>query len=126
MLLRIFFKQKRSQKAKGPKKELEEAVVVGSWNPGETCTLAESADIQNGPVVNSPWSLKLSKYKTMMIGHILELTGPQTVRLFLGGRLDYESRRCEKHKSEHQLENYLVTAVDSLPKDPYGRGSGIT
>lgn len=42
------------------------------------------------------------------------------VRLFLGGRLDYESRRCAKHKAEHQHEPHLITAVKFSTEEPYG------
>lgn len=42
------------------------------------------------------------------------------VRLFPGGRLDYESRRCEKHKAECQHEPHLITAVKFSAEEPYG------
>ncbi|KAL0450088.1 UNVERIFIED_CONTAM: Glycine-rich domain-containing protein 1 [Sesamum latifolium] len=110
------------RKSKG-KKECRRRVVVGIMESGETCTLAESADSE-WSMVNSPWSLKLPNINNDD-GHILELTGPQTVRLFPGGRLDYESRRCEKHKSERQHENHLVTAVEFSAEDPYGRAVAL-
>lgn len=47
------------------------------------------------------------------------------VRLFPGGRLDYETRRCEKHKGGHQLEHHLVTAVKFSAEDPYGRAVAL-
>ncbi|KAL0350297.1 UNVERIFIED_CONTAM: Glycine-rich domain-containing protein 1 [Sesamum radiatum] len=110
------------RKSKG-KKECRRRVVVGITESGETCTLAESVDSE-WSMVNSPWSLKLPNINNDD-GHILELAGPQTVRLFPGGRLDYESRRCEKHKSERQLENHLVTAVEFSAEDPYGRAVAL-
>lgn len=45
------------------------------------------------------------------------------VRLFLGGRLDYESKHCKKHKSED--ERNLMTAVEFSAEDPYGRAVAL-
>lgn len=42
------------------------------------------------------------------------------VRLFPGGRLDYESRRCAKHKAEYKHEPNLITAVKFSTEEPYG------
>ncbi|KAK6151071.1 hypothetical protein DH2020_016003 [Rehmannia glutinosa] len=110
------------KKSKG-KKACRKRVVVGIMESGETCTLAEFSESE-WTIVNSPWSLKLPNTNNDD-GHLLELTGPQTVRLFPGGRLDYESRRCEKHKAERQLERHLITAVKFSTEDPYGRAVAL-
>ncbi|KAL8476774.1 hypothetical protein ACS0TY_029176 [Phlomoides rotata] len=110
------------QKTKS-KKECRRRSVVGITESGETCTLAEFAESQ-WSIVNSPWSLKVPNAKTDD-DHLLELTGPHTVRLFPGGRLDYETRRCEKHKGGHQLEHHLITAVKFSAEDPYGRAVAL-
>ncbi|KAG8384191.1 hypothetical protein BUALT_Bualt04G0092400 [Buddleja alternifolia] len=107
-----------SKKSKG-KKECTRRAVVGIMGSGETRTLAEFAEAE-WSLVNSPWSLQLPTIDSDD-GHLLELTGPQTVRLFPGGRLDYEKRRCEKHKVEHKHESHLITAVEFSAENPYGR-----
>ncbi|XP_057784319.1 glycine-rich domain-containing protein 1-like [Salvia miltiorrhiza] len=105
------------QKSKG-KKESRRKVVVGIMDSGKTCNLAEFAE-SKWSMVNSPWSLKLPNGNNDD-GHLFEMTGPQTVRLFPGGRLDYESRRCKKHKAEYQHEPHLITAVKFSVEEPYG------
>lgn len=42
------------------------------------------------------------------------------VRLFPGGKLDYESKCYEKHKCEREIEHHPVTAVELSADDPYG------
>ncbi|KAH6759921.1 DNA-binding protein [Perilla frutescens var. frutescens] len=105
------------QKSKG-KKECRRRVVVGVMDSGKTCTLAEFAE-SKWSMVNSPWSLKLPNANNDD-GHLLEMTGPHAVRLFPGGRLDYESRRCAKHKADCQYESHLITAVKFSAEEPYG------
>lgn len=51
--------------------------MVGLLGSGETRNLAEFSESE-WSLVNSPWSLKLPKTKNDD-GHLLELTGPQTV-----------------------------------------------
>ncbi|KAG6394310.1 hypothetical protein SASPL_144894 [Salvia splendens] len=104
-------------KSKG-KKESIRKVVVRIMDSGKACTLAEFAE-SKWSMVNSPWSLKLPNTNNDD-GHLFEMTGPHTVRLFLGGRLDYESRRCAKHKAEYQHEPHLITAVKFSTEEPYG------
>ncbi|KAL3844933.1 hypothetical protein ACJIZ3_002336 [Penstemon smallii] len=111
-----------SKKPKGKKKLAREVVCI--MESGETRTLAEFAESE-WSIVNSPWSLQLPNTNNDD-GHILELTGPHTVRLYSGGRLDYESRRCEKHKVEHgQPDRHLITAVEFSEKEPYGKAVAV-
>ncbi|KAI3462624.1 hypothetical protein Pfo_019287 [Paulownia fortunei] len=111
-----------SKKSKG-KIEGMRREVVGTMESGEKCILAEFAESE-WSIINSPWSLQLPNTNNDD-GHLLELTGPQTVRLFPGGRLDYESKYCEKHKSEHELESHLITAIEFSEEDPYGRAVAL-
>ncbi|KAL6512958.1 hypothetical protein OROHE_019748 [Orobanche hederae] len=111
-----------SKKSKG-KIEGMRREVVGLMESGQKCTLAEFAGTK-WSMVNSPWSLQLSNAHNDD-GHLLELIGPQTVRLFRGGRLDYELNHCKKHNSEHELDSHLVTAVEFSEEDPYGRAVAL-
>lgn len=43
------------------------------------------------------------------------------VRLYLGGRLDYESKQCEKHNREC----HLITAVKFSTQEPYGKAVAL-
>ncbi|CAA3015352.1 Hypothetical predicted protein [Olea europaea subsp. europaea] len=109
-----------SKKSKSKKNNIRRE-VVGIPKSGETITLAEFVEKQ-WSLINSPWSLQLPCTNNDD-GHLLELTGPRTVRLFLGGRLDYESKHCKKHKSED--ERNLMTAVEFSAEDPYGRAVAL-
>ncbi|KZV58438.1 hypothetical protein F511_22122 [Dorcoceras hygrometricum] len=94
--------------------------LIGTTAAGETLTLAESAD-SGWSMVNSPWFLNLpSVNDDDDDGHILQLTGPHSVRLYPGRRLEYESKCCEKHKCGRQIERHLVTAVEFSADNPYG------
>ncbi|EYU41349.1 hypothetical protein ABFS82_12G024600 [Erythranthe guttata] len=97
--------------------------VVGTTESGERCKLAVFAE-SKWSIVNSPWSLKLPN-KNNDDGHFLELTGPHTVRLFHGGRLDYESKYCQKHRSENELERCVITAIEFSEENPYGRAVAL-
>ncbi|GER30738.1 hypothetical protein STAS_06697, partial [Striga asiatica] len=108
----------RDFKKSKDKKECRKRTVVGITGKGETCTLAEFVESE-WSIVDSPWSLKLPD-TTDDDGHLLELIGPHTVRLYPGGRLDYELKKCERHNSEGQLERHLITAVKFSAKEPYG------
>ncbi|KAK4477409.1 hypothetical protein RD792_016630 [Penstemon davidsonii] len=111
------------KKAQG-EKECRRREVVGIMESGETRILAEFAESE-WSIVNSSWSLQFPS-RNNDDGHLLELTGPQTIRLFPGGKLDYETRRCGKHKHEHeQLERCQFTAVEFSAEDPYGRAVAL-
>ncbi|KAL0461918.1 UNVERIFIED_CONTAM: Glycine-rich domain-containing protein 2 [Sesamum latifolium] len=110
---------RNSKKSRG-KGESMRKEVVGITESGEKCTLAEFAE-SKWSLVNSPWSLRFP-ITNNDDGHLLELIGPQTVRLFVGGRMDYELKHCEKHKV---LENHLITAIEFSDEYPYGRAVAL-
>lgn len=116
--------QMRSSKKLMGNKGCKRRQVTGTTAAGETRTLAESTDSE-WSMVNSPWFLQFPCSKDDD-GHILQLTGPHTVRLFHGGKLDYQSSKCcEKHKCEPEMERHLVTAVEFSADDPYGRAVAL-
>lgn len=43
------------------------------------------------------------------------------VKLFRGRKLDYESKHCEKHKSEQEF----MTLVEFSAEDPYGKAVAL-
>ncbi|KAL0431416.1 UNVERIFIED_CONTAM: Glycine-rich domain-containing protein 2 [Sesamum radiatum] len=110
---------RNSKKSRG-KGESMRKEVVGITESAEKCTLAEFAE-SKWSLVNSPWSLRFP-ITNNDDGHLLELIGPQTVRLFVGGRLDYELKHCEKHKA---FENHLITAIEFSHEYPYGRAVAL-
>ncbi|XP_073288956.1 glycine-rich domain-containing protein 1-like isoform X2 [Primulina huaijiensis] len=118
----ISLKIRGFKKFKG-KKTIVRRKLVGIMQSGETCLLAEFAD-SKWAFVNSPWFLKFPNSKEDD-GHLLELFGPQNVRLFSGGRLDYESTDCLKHKHKNELESHLMTAVEFSAEHPYGRAVAL-
>ncbi|KAK4410110.1 Glycine-rich domain-containing protein 2 [Sesamum angolense] len=112
--------QMRNSKKSRGKGENVRKEVVGITESGEKCTLAELTE-SKWSLVNSPWSLQFP-ITNNDDGHLLELTGPLTVRLFVGGRLDYELKHCEKHKG---FENHLITAIEFSDEYPYGRAVAL-
>ncbi|XP_073057955.1 glycine-rich domain-containing protein 1-like isoform X1 [Primulina eburnea] len=115
--------QIRSSKKLTEKKECKRRLVIGTTAAGETRTLAESVD-SKWSMVNSPWFLQFPSSNNDD-GHILQLSGPHIVRLFPGRRLDYESKCCEKHKCEREIERHLVTAAEFSADYPYGRAVAL-
>ncbi|XP_073151155.1 glycine-rich domain-containing protein 1-like isoform X4 [Henckelia pumila] len=118
----ISLKIRGFKKLKG-KKTIVRRELVGIMQSGETCTLAEFSD-SKWSFVNSTWSLQFPSSK-QDDGHLLALIGPQNVRLFNGGRLDYESANCLKHKHKHELESHLMTAIEFSADHPYGKAVAL-
>lgn len=77
---------------------------------GETSTLAEFAE-SKWSIVNSPWSLKLPNTNDDD-GHLLELTGPQTVSVL--PFLSYIFLTKKLQKEENQKEKVWTTQIQSV------------
>lgn len=104
-------------KGKDNKTKTKEVICVA--NSGETRSIAELVGAE-WSFKDSQWSLKLEK-SSNKDGHIFEFTGERSVKLFPGKKLEYETKQCEKHKSEKEA----ITVVEFSTEDPYGRAVAL-
>ncbi|XP_020216431.1 glycine-rich domain-containing protein 1 [Cajanus cajan] len=93
--------------------------VVGLMKSGESCTLAEFTE--NGwSVLENLWLLHLPN-KCTDCGHLFELSGAKTVKIFPGRKLDYEPR----HNGRRGNEMNFLTAVEFSTEEPYGKAVAL-
>ncbi|CAJ2647285.1 unnamed protein product [Trifolium pratense] len=93
--------------------------VVGLMESGETRTLAEY--MENGwSFMNNLWLLHLP-IKSKNDGHIFELTGTKTIKIFSGRKGEYERRYHVKQGNEIDF----LTAVEFSKEDPYGKAVAL-
>ncbi|XP_027360144.1 glycine-rich domain-containing protein 1 isoform X4 [Abrus precatorius] len=105
---------KNAKNAGNPGKE-----VVGLMKSGETRTLAEF--MENGwSVLENLWLFHLPN-KCTNDGHLFELTGTKTVKIFPGRKLEYEL----SHNGKRGNEMDFLTAVEFSTVDPYGKAVAL-
>ncbi|KAL2348971.1 hypothetical protein Fmac_002971 [Flemingia macrophylla] len=93
--------------------------VVGLMKSGESRTFAEFTE--NGwSVLENLWLLHLPN-KCTDCGHLFELTGAKTVKIFSGRKLDYEPR----HNGKRGNEMDFLTAVEFSTEEPYGKAVAL-
>ncbi|PQQ01250.1 glycine-rich domain-containing protein 1 [Prunus yedoensis var. nudiflora] len=93
--------------------------VIGITKSGKISTLAESVGT-GWSLMDSHWFLHPKKNPNGD-GHLFVLQGKNMVKLFRGRKLDYESKHCEKHKSEQEF----MTLVEFSAEDPYGKAVAL-
>ncbi|OMP01665.1 hypothetical protein COLO4_11678 [Corchorus olitorius] len=93
--------------------------VIGITKDGETHTLAEFVGAR-WCLMDSKWILQHSE-EVSENGHLFDLKGNRMVKVFLGRKLDYEPKHCEKHRNEGDF----MTAVEFSADHPYGQAIAL-
>ncbi|XP_038716053.1 glycine-rich domain-containing protein 2-like [Tripterygium wilfordii] len=93
--------------------------VIGITKNRETHVLAESAGT-GWSLMDSKWKLQLDK-KYSKDDNIIELIGSRKVVVIPGRKLEYETKKNEKHSGEHDF----MTAVEISADYPYGKAAAL-
>ncbi|KAJ6868483.1 glycine-rich domain-containing protein 1-like isoform X1 [Populus alba x Populus x berolinensis] len=115
----ISLQMRNSTKAKEKERSILKQQVTGVMKTGETCILAEFVG-NRWCLMDSQWYLEPKK-KSNEDGHLFELIGCRTVKLFQGKKLDFEPEHCEKKRSEQDF----MTAVEFSAEYPYGKAVAL-
>ncbi|EOX91856.1 Uncharacterized protein TCM_000919 [Theobroma cacao] len=110
----IRLQMSESGKAKMKGSCLSRKQVIGTTKHGETHALAEFVGTR-WSLMDSQWVLQHSE-EVSEHGHLFDLKGNRMVKVFLGRKLDYEPKHCEKKRNEGDF----MTAVEFSAEHPYG------
>ncbi|GMI67977.1 GLYCINE RICH DOMAIN PROTEIN 2 [Hibiscus trionum] len=115
----IRLQMRESGMAKMKEDGLSRKQVIGITKHGETHTVAEFLGT-HWSLMNSQWVLQHSD-KDSENGPLFDLNGNRMVKVFLGRKLDYEPKHCEKKKNEGDF----MTAVEFSAEHPYGKAVAL-
>ncbi|MBA0760976.1 hypothetical protein Gotri_023685 [Gossypium trilobum] len=105
-------------KAKMKENSISSKQVIGITKHGETHTVAEFLGT-HWNLMNAQWVLHNAEVGEN--GHLFDLKGNRTVKVFSGRKLDYEPKHCEKQKNEGDF----MTAVEFSVEHPYGKAVAL-
>ncbi|XVE86905.1 hypothetical protein DITRI_Ditri18aG0073200 [Diplodiscus trichospermus] len=111
----IRLQMRESGKAKMKENYHSRRQVIGITKQGKTHTVAEFMGT-HWSLMDSRWVLRHSE-EASENGHLFDLQGNRMVKVFLGRKLDYEPKHCEKQRDEKNF----VTAVEFSAEHPYGK-----
>ncbi|XWS29628.1 hypothetical protein CRYUN_Cryun24cG0045700 [Craigia yunnanensis] len=115
----IRLQMRESGKAKMKENCLSRKHVIGITKCGETHAVAEFLGT-HWSLMDSQWVLQHSE-EVSENGHLFDLEGNRMVKVFLGRKLDYEPKRCEKQRNEGDF----MTAVEFSAEHPYGKAVAL-
>ncbi|XP_021275382.1 glycine-rich domain-containing protein 1-like [Herrania umbratica] len=115
----IRLQMSESGKAKMKGNWLSGKQVIGTTKHGETHALAEFVGTR-WSLMDSQWVLQHSA-EVSENGHLFDLKGNRMVKVFLGRKLDYEPKHCEKQRNEGDF----MTAVEFSAEHPYGKAVAL-
>ncbi|XP_022751143.1 glycine-rich domain-containing protein 1-like [Durio zibethinus] len=115
----IRLQMRESGKAKIKENCLSRKQVIGITKHGETHAVAEFVGT-HWSLMDSQWVLQLSE-EVSENGHLFDIKGNRMVKVFLGRKLDYEPKYCEKQRNEGDF----MTAVEFSAEHPYGKAVAL-